>query len=68
MFLIWNVLKKGDALLPLFFKFALQYAIRKVQINPDNFKLNGTFNLVVYADDINILSGILHTIKKTQKL
>jgi len=48
MFLIRNVLKKGDALLPIFSNFALQYAIRNVQINPDNLKLNGTHNLVVY--------------------
>ena len=27
-------------------------------------KLNGTHQLVVYADDVNILGGSLHTIKK----
>jgi hypothetical protein len=30
-FLIQNVLKQGDALSPLLFIFALEYAIRKVQ-------------------------------------
>jgi hypothetical protein len=64
MFLIKNVLKKGDALLPLRFNFALEYAIRNVKINQDGMKLNGTHKLVVYADDINILSGILRTMKK----
>jgi hypothetical protein len=30
MFPIQNVLKQGDALLPLIFNFALEYAIREV--------------------------------------
>ena len=33
MFPIRNGLKNGDALLPLLFNFALQYAIRRVQVN-----------------------------------
>jgi hypothetical protein len=27
-------------------------------------KLNGTHQLLVYADDVNILSGSIHTIRK----
>jgi len=27
-------------------------------------KLNGTYQLLVYADDVNMLVGSLHTIKK----
>ena len=46
------------------FKFVLDYAIRRVQVNPDGLKLNGTHQLLFYADDVNILGGRVHTVKK----
>jgi hypothetical protein len=55
MFPINNVLKQGDALLPLLFNIAVDYAIKRVQVNRDNLKLNGTYQLFVYADDVNIM-------------
>jgi hypothetical protein len=61
---IKNGLKQGCALLPLLFNLALEYSIRRVQVNQDGFKLNGKHQLLVYADDINILRGSIHTIKK----
>ena len=59
---IRNGLKHRDALLPLLFNFALQYAIMRVQVNQDALKLNGTHHLVVYADD-NIFGRNVHTIE-----
>jgi hypothetical protein len=37
---------------PPLFNFALEYAIRKVQVV---LKLNGTHHLLAYADDVNLL-------------
>jgi hypothetical protein len=48
----------------LIFNFALEYTIRRVQVNQDGLKLNGTHQLFVYADDVNILGGCVHTINE----
>jgi hypothetical protein len=61
---IRNGLKQGDALSPLLFNFALEYPIKRVQVNQDGLKLNGTHQLLVYADDVNILGRSVHTIQK----
>ena len=47
MFPIRNGLKQGDAVSSLFFNFGLDYAIRRVQVNQDAMKLNGTHHLLV---------------------
>ena len=50
--------------MPLLFSFAVEYAIRRVQVNQDGLKLNGTHQLLVYADDVNIFSGSVHTVRE----
>ena len=64
MFPIRNGLKEGDALSPLLFNFAWEYAIKRVQVNQDGLKLNGTHQLLAYADDVNILGGSAQKLKK----
>ena len=36
----------------------------RVQVNQDGLKLNGTHQLLAYADDVNILGGSIHTVKE----
>jgi hypothetical protein len=54
MFPIKYGLKQGDALLPLYFNCAVEYAVRRVQVHQDDMKLHDTHQRLVYADDINM--------------
>jgi hypothetical protein len=60
-FPIQNGLNQGDALSPLIFNFALEYAIRNIQENQLCLELKEIF---VYVDDVNLLGDSINTIKE----
>jgi hypothetical protein len=47
----------------MFYRHCFKNAIRRVKVIKDGLKLNGTYQLLVYVDDVNILEGSVHTIK-----
>jgi hypothetical protein len=51
----------------LLFNFALEYAIRKVQDYQVGLKLNGTYDLLAYADDVNLLGNNISIINKNRE-
>ena len=50
----------------MLFDFAFDYAIRWVLVKQDGSKLNGTQQLFIYAYDVNIFGGSVHTIKENR--
>ena len=52
-------MKQGEALSPLLFNFALEYAIRKVQETNLGLDMNGT-----HADDVNLIGDDIRTIER----
>ena len=67
IFPIKSGLKQGDDLSPLLFNFALVYVIRRVQVNQDGLKLNGTYQLTVHAHDANTMGGNIHIVRKNKE-
>jgi len=59
---IKNGLEQGGSFSPLLFNFALEYAIMGVWANQESLKLNGTHQLLNYADDV-LLGGSICTIE-----
>lgn len=59
-----NGLKRGAALSPMLFKVALEYSIRKGQVNEEEMELNGAHQLLICADGVNILARNINSIKK----
>jgi hypothetical protein len=48
----------------LLFSFGLEYAFKRVQVNQDGLKLNGTHQVLAYAEDVNVLGGRVRTVKE----
>jgi len=61
MFLIKNGLQKGDALSLFLFKFALGV----LKVNQGGLKLNDTYHLLIFDNDVNILGESVRTVKET---
>jgi hypothetical protein len=49
------VCETGRCSIATAFNFVLEYAIKRVQVNQDGLNLNGTHQLLAYADDVNVL-------------
>jgi hypothetical protein len=64
MFPIGKGLKQGDALSQLLFSFALEYAMRRVQVNQDGLKLRGKHQRLLYAVDVSMLGGFVRALKR----
>jgi hypothetical protein len=47
------------------FSTSLEYAMRKIQENQVEMKLNGTHQLLANADDVNLLGDNINTAKRT---
>ena len=63
-FPIRNGLNQGDALARMFFSFALEHAIKRVQVKQNGLKQNDTHQVLAYAFDVNVLGGSIHNLKE----
>jgi hypothetical protein len=50
---------------PLLLNCALEYATGRIQGNQEGLRTNGTYQLLVYADYVNLLGESTNTVQKT---
>jgi hypothetical protein len=62
-FLIQNYMKQGDSFITIAFQLFCRICQQEAQKNVKELEMNGTHQLLVYAD-VNILSKNINTIKK----
>jgi hypothetical protein len=55
-------LNEGDVLLSLLFNFASEHDIWKVKANHRLLKFNGTQQVIIYGDDVNLRGNGVQTI------
>jgi hypothetical protein len=46
----------------------LEHAVRRIHANQEGSKLNGTHQLSVYANHVNILGGSVNTVRKNTEM
>ena len=64
---IWileNDLKREDDLSPLLLNLVLECAVRNVQETNLGLDMNGTHQMLVYVDDVNLIRDDIRTIEK----
>jgi len=61
---IKNGLKKMRCFIAIAFQVFFRICHLEVRVNQEGLKLNGSHQILVYADDVNILGGSVHTLRK----
>jgi hypothetical protein len=67
-FFIKDGLKSRTCSYAISLNFALESAIKNFPANQEGFKLNGIYQLLMYADGVNVLRKNIHTVKKKHNL
>ena len=67
-FMIRDGLKQGDGLSTVLFNLTLEYVVRKMQVSQMGATLNGTTQILGYADDLDILGDCRETVARNAEI